>query len=210
MSNALNFNIDVANSILQYQNPIKIIEWVAENTNNPIITTNFRPHTSAILHLVTQVLPDIPVLWVDSGYNTDPTLEYAKKITDLLKLNLTIYKPEESEQLAYFRKQGIPSLDDARHEEFSKIVKINPFSKGLSELNPDAWITGIRQEQTDFRRSLNVLSYSKQHILKVAPIFYWSEEQQLEYIASHNLPDEHRYFDPTKADDHRECGIQLL
>lgn len=203
-------DIQAQNRQLQYQHPTKIVEWVAENTDNPIITTNFRPQTAAILHLVTQVIPDIPVLWVDTGYNTDPTLEYAKQVTDLLKLNLTVFKPEESEKLEQFRATGIPMVDDPNHDEFTKIVKLDPFKKGLASLDPSAWITGIRHEQTEFRKSLDILSHSKQGILKVAPIFYWSKQQQMDYIAKHGLPDEQRYFDPTKASDHRECGVQLL
>lgn len=198
------------NRRMQYMHPSKIVEWVADNADNPIITTNFRPQTAAILHLVTQVIPDINVLWVDSGYNTEPTLAYAERLSNLLNLNLTVYRPEPSEQLDYFKKQGIPLIDDPRHDEFTKVVKLDPFAKGLEELKPDAWITGIRHEQTEFRKSLDILSYANSGVLKVAPIFYWSKQQQLAYIAKHNLPDEPRYFDPTKASDHRECGIQLL
>lgn len=203
-------DVDSSNHTLYNKTPTQIIEWVAEHAVKPIITTNFRPNTAAILHLVTQVIPDIPVLWIDSGYNTEPTLAYADRVTELLNLNLIIRKPEESEILEKFQKTGIPSLDDPAHAEFSHLVKIAPFAKGLEELKPDTWITGIRKEQTEFRKSLGVLSHSKQGILKVAPIFYWSEKEQLEYIAKHNLPNETRYFDPTKAEEHRECGIQLL
>lgn len=203
-------DIQSQNRELQYHSPIQIIEWVAKNTNNPIITTNFRPQTSAILHLVTQVIPDIPVLWVDSGYNVDPTIEFASKLTEQLKLNLTIYRPEPTPELEQFKKTGIPKVDTPEHDRFSQLVKIAPFQQALTKAEPDAWITGIRQDQTEFRKSLDILSYSNQGILKVAPIFYWSKQAQLDYIANHNLPDEHRYFDPTKASDKRECGIQLL
>lgn len=203
-------DLQAYNRQFQYQNPTNIIEWIFENVDNPIITTNFRPQTAAILHLVTQVIPNIPVLWVDTGYNTDPTLDFANRVIDLLNLNIHIYKPKESAELDDFRRQGIPMVTDSGHGRFTELVKLEPFAKGLADLAPDAWFTGIRHDQTEFRKSLNVLSYSNQGILKVAPIYYWSKQQQLAYIDKHGLPDEMRYFDPTKASDNRECGVQLL
>lgn len=200
-------DIDTYNDQLKDKSPIQIVEWVAEHAENPVLTTNFRPQTAAILHLVTQVMPDIPVLWVDTGYNVDPTLEFAEKMTELLNLNLKVYHPEESKRLQQFRSEGIPLPDDEEHAVFTKLVKINPFEKALADVNPDAWITGIRAEQTDFRKSLNILSRTSQGILKVAPIYHWSKQQQLDYIAKHNLPDENRYYDPTKVEENRECGL---
>lgn len=200
-------DIDDYNHQLQGKTPTQIVEWVAEHAENPILTTNFRPHTAAILHLVTQVIPDIPVLWVDTGYNVDPTLEYAQRVTDLLKLNLHVRHPEETERLQQFRREGIPTPNDDDHELFTKLVKIDPFQKALDEFKPDTWITGIRSDQTDFRKSLDILSRSSQGILKVAPIYHWSKQDQLDYIAKHGLPDEKRYFDPTKVEENRECGL---
>lgn len=200
-------DINDYNQQLNGKSPTQIVEWIAEHAENPILTTNFRPHTAAILHLVTQVIPDIPVLWVDTGYNVDPTLEYAKKVTDLLNLNLHVRYPEETERLQQFRRAGIPTPSDDEHALFTKLVKIDPFQKALDEFKPDAWITGIRGDQTDFRKSLDILSRSSQGILKVAPIYHWSKQDQLNYIAKHGLPDEQRYFDPTKVEENRECGL---
>lgn len=200
-------DIEDYNHQLQDKSPLEIIEWVAEHAENPILTTNFRPQTAAMLHMVTQVIPNIPVLWVDTGYNVDPTLAYAEKMTDLLNLNLHIYTPKETERLQQFRREGIPTPSDDDHALFTKLVKINPFERALSDLDPDAWLTGIRSDQTDFRKSLDILSRSSQGILKVAPIYHWSEQDQLNYITKYGLPDEKRYFDPTKVEDNRECGL---
>ena len=47
-----------------------------------------------ILHLVTQVQPDIPVLWVDHGYNRPATYVHAEQVKKLLKLNIKAYLPK--------------------------------------------------------------------------------------------------------------------
>lgn len=201
-------DLDFYDAKLADKTATQIVEWVAKHAKNPILTTNFRPQTSALLHLVTQVMPDIPVIWVDTGFNSDPTLEFAEKLTQKLNLNLKVYHPEQTAELEAFRKNGIPMPDDVEaHARFSRLVKLDPFEQALADYTPDAWITGIRREQNEFRESLDVLSRSEGGILKVAPMFYWSKQDQLDYIANHNLPDEHRYFDPTKLDESRECGL---
>lgn len=208
-----NLDIYALNRQFQFINATQIIEWVAKYCKKPIITTNFRPQTAAILHLVTSVIPDITVLWVDTGYNLDATLKFADKLTKLLRLNLIIYRPTDlinENEIKKIMENGIPPIGTPAHERFTQLIKLNPFQKALETLNPDAWITGIRHDQTEFRKSLDVLSYSKQGILKVAPLYYWNKEQQLAYIHKHNLPDEQRYFDPTKVESGRECGVQLL
>ena len=50
-------------------NPQELIEWAFSQGERPICTTNFRPFEAVILHMVTQVRPDIPIVWMDSGYN---------------------------------------------------------------------------------------------------------------------------------------------
>jgi len=74
-------------------------------------------------------------------------------------------------------------------------------------MKPKVWISGIRQSDTDFRRGLDILSYDNRGILKVAPIFYWSDEQLETYMQEHEVPSCRHYFDPTKVESGRECGL---
>ena len=59
-----------------------------------IVSTNYRPYEAVILHLVTQVQPDIPVLWVDHGYNRPATYKHAEQLKAQLKLNIKAYLPK--------------------------------------------------------------------------------------------------------------------
>ena len=102
---------------------------------------------------------------------------------------------------------GIPSVDDPQHELFTHQVKLEPFRRALSELQPDLWFNAIRKDQTEFRQSLNVVSQSQEGILKVAPLFYWSEADLDAYLERYALANELDYFDPTKALETRECGL---
>ena len=60
--------------------PEEIISWAVQYAQKPVLTTNFRPYEVAILHAVTQVDSNIPVLWCDTGYNTPQTYRHAEEL----------------------------------------------------------------------------------------------------------------------------------
>ena len=90
------------------------------------------------------------------------------------------------------------------------MVKLEPFARAMDEWSPEVWFSGIRREETEFRKTLDILSFNARGILRVAPIFHWTEEQLADYMAEHELPSCKRYFDPTKLRDNAECGIHTL
>lgn len=196
------------NAQLQSLSPEAIVRWAVEQGESTIVSTSFGPNSAALLHLVSQVSPDIPVIWVDSGYNMRDTYVVAEEIIDRLKLNMKIYVPEVTSERLNILMGGIPTLDEPeKHAEFTRIVKLEPFERALTEHKPKIWISGIREDDTDFRRSLDVLSYDSRAILKVAPIFRWTDEDLASYMTEHNLPSCRHYFDPTKVESGRECGL---
>ncbi|MEI9961232.1 MAG: phosphoadenosine phosphosulfate reductase family protein [Limisphaerales bacterium] len=71
------------------------MKWaVAQAKGRAIVSTNFRPYEAVVLHLATQVQPDIPVLWVDHGYNRPATYKHAEQVKKLLKLNIKAFIPK--------------------------------------------------------------------------------------------------------------------
>ena len=58
--------------------------WALGLGQRSIVTTNFRPFEAVILHLVTRVQPDVPVVWMDNGYNTEATYRFADEVTKQL------------------------------------------------------------------------------------------------------------------------------
>ncbi len=203
----MSIDLAAANSALKGKTPQEIIAWAIANAKEPLVTTNFRPYESVILHMAVQAKPDIKVLWVDSGYNTSATYRFAEKVIQDLNLNIETYIPQMSAARRNVLMKGIPDVDDPLHEEFTRQVKLEPFQRALAELKPDLWLNAIRKDQTEFRQSLDIVSASKDGIIKVAPLFNWTDADLDAYLAEHNLPNEHDYFDPTKAVETRECGL---
>ncbi len=186
--------------------PQEIIAWALQHGDKPVVTTNFRPYEVAILHAVTDVDPDIPVIWCDTGYNTPQTYKHAEELISRLGLNIKLYVPQ---QTTAHRDvvMGIPDINDPLHAEFTEQVKLEPFKRAMNEHKPDVWFTNLRKGQTAHRDSLDILSLGKDGVLKVSPFFYWDDTQLDRYLAEYKLPNEHKYFDPTKVLENRECGL---
>ena len=186
--------------------PEEIISWAIKHGKKSVVTTNFRPYEVAILHAVTEVNKDIPVIWCDTGYNTPQTYKHAEELIARLGLNIKLYVPK---QTTAHRDaiMGIPQIDDPRHELYTEQVKLEPFRRAMEEHKPDVWFTNLRKGQTAHRDSLDVLSMSKDGVLKVSPFYHWSDTQLDAYLKERQLPNEHKYFDPTKVLANRECGL---
>lgn len=96
MSNKLNIDLDKANAELNGKTAEEIIAWALAQGSNPIITTNFRPYEVVLLEMVAKQRPDIKVLFVDSGYNTEATYRHAQDLIKRLNLNVITYLPQQT------------------------------------------------------------------------------------------------------------------
>ena len=186
-----------------------LTRWALGRGQRAIDTTNFRPFEAVILHLVTQVQPDVPVVWMDNGYNTEATYRYADEVTKQLGLNLKIYLPLRSRAHREAVDGPTPALDDPRHAAFTQEVKLEPFARALRETAPQVWFTALRATDSAVRAQMEPVSINPDGLIKVAPLLHWSSKQLHEYCVQHGLPNNFDYVDPTKGEDQRECGLHL-
>ena len=212
--NLSNLDLPKLNAGLRNQSALDIVKWaIAQAPGRAIVSTNFRPYEAVILHLVTQVQPDIPVLWVDHGYNRPATYKHAEQVKAMLKLNIKAYLPKLTPAHYDAVYGGMPEPtpeNEARIKAFSTAMKLEPFQRGMKELAPAIWITALRKVQNPNRAGLDIVSPDANfNSLKVSPVFNWSDAEMEAYLKQHNLPNEWDYFDPAKADEKRECGLHV-
>src|SRR5512140_1697762 len=111
---------------LRSQSPLDITRWaIAQANGRAVVSTNFRPYEAVILHLCVQVQPDIPVLWVDHGYNRPATYRHAEQLRRRLKLNLKPYVPQISAAHRDALYGPVPGVEDeAALQQFSAQMKL--------------------------------------------------------------------------------------
>lgn len=207
----MSLDLTKANTELAHASAEEILHWgQTVSSGNMMISTNFRPYEAVLLHLATRIQPDIPVLWVDHGYNTPHTYRCAEETIAKLNLNVHLYIPRRTAAHRDSLYGGIPNIEDeAAHAAFTEEVKLEPFRRGLSTLKPKVWITALRRVQNPHRETMDIVGRTGDGILKLCPVLDWSDEDMQAYTDKHKLPNEVNYFDPTKVLEKRECGLHL-
>ena len=204
----MELDLDKINAELRHAAPEAIVRWALNQGLPAIASSSMGPGAGVMLHLVSRLAPSLPVVWVDTGYNLPETYRTAEALRERLDLNLHVYTPAMTAERRQALYGPIPSIEEReRHELFTRQVKLEPFERALAEHRPALWLTGIRREETDFRRGLDVVTRDARGLYKVAPLFYRTQAQLDAYLAEHGLPDSERYFDPTKVHAGRECGL---
>jgi phosphoadenosine phosphosulfate reductase len=152
-----------------------------------VLTTSFGIQSAVMLHLVTRLAPEIPIVFVDTGYLFPETYRFADELTRRLNLNLRVYAPALSaarQEALYGRlwEQGEDGL-----EKYNFINKVEPMNRAMQELGATAWLTGLRRAQSSTRGHLDVVRLQKR-TYKIHPILDWSERDIYEYLTAHELP----------------------
>lgn len=168
---------------------IELIEW-AESCfgDRLVVSSSFGIQSAVTLHLATVVKPDIPVIWIDTGYLPAETYRYAALLANRLKLNLRVYQSEISParmEALYGRLWA--GRDVKKLDLYDEIRKVEPMRRALKELDARAWLTGLRAAQTDHRRTLDRVE-RRNGLYKVHPILHWSAKDVHNHMQAHDLP----------------------
>ena len=184
-----NLDLKIVNSELTNLEASEVVQWAKNRfPDGLVMSTSFGIQSAVMLHLVTQVIPDIPVIWIDTGYLPAETYHFAEELTNKLHLNLHIYQsllsPARMEAI-YGQLWQQDNLEALNHYDYLR--KVEPMNRALKELNATATLAGLRRSQTDFRSTLETVNLQGEHY-KILPILSWSSKDIYYYLQEHNLP----------------------
>ncbi len=167
----------------------QLIQWASLVAGDRLVmSTSFGIHSAAMLHLVTRMLPEIPVVWVDTGYLPAETYHFARELTERLNLNLKVYQSPISPARMEALHGRLWDLKDAEAlDRYHRTRKVEPMQRALRELGATAWLAGLRAEQTEHRKKLRRVDRQWER-LKVLPILRWTAKDVHEYLRTHDLP----------------------
>ena len=201
-------NLNYLNKKLKNKTAEEIIEWALMLSNKRIVSTSFGSYSAVLLNAISKKDNAIKTIWCDTGYNTEETYKHALDLIHDLHLNIHIYKPLQDKNVTDTIFNPINTYDEEQ-TKFKEIVKLEPFRRALKEHGPEIWFTNIRSGQTEHRNALDILSYSKDGILKISPFYYSSDIDLDYYLKTNKLPKNDIYFDITKPLKTKECGIHF-
>ncbi|ENR5393800.1 phosphoadenosine phosphosulfate reductase [Providencia rettgeri] len=176
------------NSQLEVMNALQRVEWAVEYLPTEfVLSSSFGIQAALTLHMVTQIVPNIPVILTDTGYLFPETYQFIEALTDKLNLNLQVYRAKQSPawQEALYGQLWTQGLDGI--ERYNQLNKVEPMERALHELQAQTWFSGLRREQSASRANLSVLGIGK-GIFKVLPVIDWNNKQVYEYLTKYDLP----------------------
>ena len=164
------------------------VRWAHETYGDQLVlTTSFGVQSAVMLHLVTTQIPEILVIFVDTGYLFPSTYTFAASLTERLQLNLKTYTPLQTaaQQEALYGKlweQGIDGI-----ERYNRINKVEPMNRAMQKLGATAWLSGLRRSQSSSRGERNVVE-AQNKVTKIYPIIDWSDRDVYQYLTENSLP----------------------
>ena len=182
------FFLAETNKILAKLTAQERVAWALENLEGEfVLSSSFGIQSAVMLHLVTQIKPDIPVILTDTGYLFKETYRFIDQLTERLNLNLQIFKADISPhwQEARYGKlweQGVEGIT-----KYNKINKVKPMKEAFDSLQVGTWFSGLRREQSDSRSSLPIVAIQN-GVFKFLPVIDWSNKDVHYYLEEHDLP----------------------
>jgi phosphoadenosine phosphosulfate reductase len=152
-----------------------------------VVTNSFQAEDMVLLHMVRQTLPDVPVIFLDTGYHFAEVYAYRDRTAQEWSLNLTSLLPELSvaEQESQF---GILNRTDPG--KCCNLRKVRPLFGALEQYA--LWFTGLRREQAKSRATLKEVDdfpLPSGHVIrKISPLTEWSTKDIWSYATEHEIP----------------------
>jgi len=181
-------NLERINRKLEGLSPERRVEWALHYLpGNPVLTSSFGIQAALMLHLVTQIQGNTPVVLIDTGHLFPETYGFVDELTARLDLNLHVYRAalSPSWQEARYGKlweQGLAGI-----EHYNRLNKVEPLQRALKELDAGSWFSGLRRDQADSRAALPIVRIQDGRF-KIHPVIDWNNRDVHRYLRQHQLP----------------------
>jgi len=165
----------------------RLIADALSRNGAPCVTSSFQTECVVLVHMLVKQRPEIPVLFLETGYHFSETIEYRDRISNDWKLNLINLEAKQSvaDQESQF---GI--LNKTEPNRCCALRKVEPLFEGLA--NYDAWFTALRREQSPMRANLQPVEPFKlpagKTLQKISPLAAWTNRDVWAYLSRHNIP----------------------
>ncbi len=169
----------------------EILAWALETYGSKIaLASSFGAEDVVLIDMMAKINPKARIFTLDTGRLNPETYDVMDRVREKYSLNLEVMFPntEKTEQMV--RTKGMHSFYDSieNRKECCGIRKIEPLKRALSKL--DAWITGLRREQSVTRTDVGVLEIDagNNNMVKVNPLITWKSDQVWDYIKKNGVP----------------------
>jgi phosphoadenosine phosphosulfate reductase len=176
--------------------PEEILDWVYRSFRRVAIVASFQAESSVLIHMASSIVDRPDVITLDTGRLPEETHDIIERIQRRYPIRLHVQTPDPDEVADLVAGDG-PNLfraSVAQRKSCCEVRKVRPLARALEGF--DAWVTGIRRDQSSGRARTPVVQVDAAHggVAKVAPLVTWSRDRVWAYIRKHEL-DYHELYE---------------
>lgn len=186
-------NIDTAaqlNERIKNKSTLEILQFVSHEFGGKIkFASSMGLEDQVITHILAAHKIPVEIFTLDTGRMFYETYELIDKTQARYKMQIKIYFPDAGEVEEMVNSKGINLFYQSieNRKQCCGIRKIKPLKRALKGI--DAWITGLRKEQSPTRKDMQIIEWDESNsLIKVNPLLYWTEKQTRDFITEHKIP----------------------
>ena len=179
---------DIHYEDLETAHPKELLSWACSTVDRIAIATSFQSSGLVLLHMLRDVKPDIPVLFLDTGFHFPETMAFKDRIAELWKLKVVELRGNHGSAEKQAESYG-PELYRRQPDLCCTINKVQPLQEALGEF--DGWISGLRRDQSPLRAETPFIEAQMlptgDEVLKIHPLAHWTGEDVKTYVGEHGI-----------------------
>jgi thioredoxin-dependent adenylylsulfate APS reductase len=188
--------LDPATADLEDLSPEEVLEWTYRTYRRVAIVASFQAESSVLIHMAAGMVDRPEVVTLDTGRLPEETYDLIDRVQRRYSIRLHVQAPDPAE-VSDLVTAGGPNLFRTSVElrqRCCEVRKVRPLARALAGF--DAWVTGLRRDQSVSRRRTPVVQSDAAHggIAKVAPLVGWSRDRVWSYIREREL-DYHELYE---------------
>jgi len=172
------------NARFEGADPAEFLRWAWQAFDGQVAaSSSFQTQSVPLLHVIAKTIPEMPVLFLDTGFHFPETLAYRDELTRSLGLNLVVLTPQLGHD-GFRRVHG--ELHRSDPDLCCHLNKVEPLEEALRSYG--AWVAGVRRDQTRNRAAALPITRRRDGLVKLGPMVDWTDRDIARYLHEHDLP----------------------
>jgi phosphoadenosine phosphosulfate reductase len=174
------------NAELETAPPEAVLQWVSDRFphDKVLLTCSFQHDGVVLAHMLHQIAPEIPAVFIDTGFHFPETLAYRDEIQRRFGIRVVDLKPIMPRE-EFARQHGL-DLYRRNPDLCCHINKVEPLRRYLPGMQ--VWVNGRRRDQASTRQAINVVEEYQGGLYKVNPLAGWTSRDTFHYMQKHDIP----------------------
>lgn len=176
--------------LLEDKDTFDVLQFISEAYGKKAaFSTSLSIEDQVITHMLAVINSNIKIFTLDTGRLPNETYSLIEKTKERYNIKIKIYFPDYKHVEKLVNQKGINLFYESieNRKECCRVRKIEPLKRALKNIK--VWVTGLRREQSITRQKIELIEYDANYkVIKLNPLYDWTESRVWEYIRKHNIP----------------------